>query len=922
MRGLSGISRAITGLAAVAVVIGMASSGSSALAATASVAHPAVSPVASPGIYAPPDTVVGEADGQVDLAVTLSAPGQSTVTVSYSTSNGTASGSFTSCQFANSAFVNTSGTLTFPPGVTTQTVTVTLLDCHQSLPSGFLTFYLSLGSNSADSSIARGLTQVDVTGDAAAVSTPGLYVRGATVDARAGTVQVPVVLGGPSGAAQASPVTVHYSTHDGSAKAGTDYTAVSGTLTFPPGETAQNITVPILNRAGAAAARSFAVTLTAPSGATVAYGTGVVTIGASGAAAVASPGIYAPPDAVAGESDGYVDLPVTLSAPGDSTVTVAYSTSNGTASGSFNSCEFGNSAFVVGSGTLTFAPGVTTQMIRVPILDCKQSLPSGFLTFYLSLGSNSADSSIARGLTQVDVTGDAAAVSTPGLYVRSATVDARAGTVQVPVVLGGPSGLSQGVPVTVHYSTHDGSARAGTDYTAVSGTLTFPPGETAQNITVPILNRAGAARARSFSVTLDTPVNATVAYGTGVVAIGASGAAATSRPAIYAPPDAVAGESDGYVDLPVTLSAPGQSTVTVAYSTSNGTASGSFNSCEFGNSAFVVGSGTLTFAPGVTTQMIRVPILDCKQSLPSGFLNFYLSLGSNSADSSIGQAVTQVDITGDQSAAATPGLSVRDATVDAHGGSVQVPVVLGGPSGLAQGVPVTVHYSTHDGSAKAGTDYTAVSGTLTFPPGETAQNIMVPILNRAGAAAARSFAVTLTAPSNATVADGTGNVTIGASGAAAVASPFVNAPPNTTVGETDGYVDLPVTLSAPGQSTVTVTYEASNGTASGSFNSCEFPNSAFVTQSGTLTFSPGVTTQTVRVPILDCTTSSPLTFTFALGSRPAASWGGAPPPSRSCCRRRPRGPRRGSPPFPATSGRLSSSPLPPPTAGTRSTPTR
>src|SRR5690348_15519801 len=130
MRAVARISRAITGIAAIAAFMGFASAGGSALAATplASVALPAAAPVASPGIYAPPDTVVGEADGQVDLAVRLSAPGQSTVTVSYSTSNGTASGSFNSCQFANSAFVNTSGTLTFPPGVTTQTVTVTLLE--------------------------------------------------------------------------------------------------------------------------------------------------------------------------------------------------------------------------------------------------------------------------------------------------------------------------------------------------------------------------------------------------------------------------------------------------------------------------------------------------------------------------------------------------------------------------------------------------------------------------------------------------------------------------------------------------------------------------------------------------------------------------------------------------------------------------
>ena len=55
-------------------------------------------------------------------------------------------------------------------------------------------------------------------------------------------------------------------------------------------------------------------------------------------------------------------------------------------------------------------------------------------------------------------------------------------------------------------------------------------------------------------------------------------------------------------------------------------------------------------------------------------------------------------------------------------------------SGAAESVTVTVPYTTNDGSAVAGTDYTMTSGTLTFPPGETAQNISVPILDRSGSA--------------------------------------------------------------------------------------------------------------------------------------------------------------------------------------------
>jgi chitinase len=77
----------------------------------------------------------------------------------------------------------------------------------------------------------------------------------------------------------------------------------------------------------------------------------------------------------------------------------------------------------------------------------------------------------------------------------------------------------------------------------------------------------------------------------------------------------------------------------------------------------------------------------------------------------------------------------------------------------ASGLPVTVHYGTQDGTAVAGKDYVAQSGTLAFAPGQTQQTIQV-----AGTgdtlAATESFNVVLTSPSGATIAQGTGTGSI------------------------------------------------------------------------------------------------------------------------------------------------------------------
>jgi hypothetical protein len=585
---------------------------------------------------------------------------------------------------------------------------------------------------------------------------------------------------------------------------------------------------------------------------------------AASAAPVSSPYIFAPPDVVVGESDGYVDLPVTLSAPGESAVSMYYSTVNGTALGSSGTNPCPTYVYGAIAGTLTFAPGVTTQTLRVNINNCGISSPAGFLTFDLSIYSP-VNGTIARADTQVDITGDANTGATPGLYVRDAVT--AVGTVTIPVVLGGPSGLASDSTVTVAYATRNGTAVAGTDYTATSGTLTFPPGETAQNITVPITVRSGRVAARSFSVTLSSPANATIASGTGVVTIEASGGSVSSSPYISAPPDVVAGEADGYIDVPVTLSAPSQSAVSMYYSTVNGTATGIAGAASPCPTYQYIGvEGTLTFPPGVTTQVVRITLNNCVNSAPYGFQMFSLEVYSP-VGGTIARADTQIDITGDANTGATPALSVRDAVTDTAAGTVTIPVVLGGPSGLASDSPVTVSYSTHNASAVAGTDYTATSGTLTFPPGETAENITVPITARTGRVAARSFSVTLSSPANATIGDATGVVTIGASGGSVSSSPYISTAPDVVAGEADGYIDLPVTLSAPSQSVVSMYYSTVNGTASGIGGAASpCPTYEYIGAEGTLAFSPGVTTRVVRIALNNCDLANPGNFTLEIYS--------------------------------------------------------
>jgi hypothetical protein len=68
--------------------------------------------------------------------------------------------------------------------------------------------------------------------------------------------------------------------------------------------------------------------------------------------------------------------------------------------------------------------------------------------------------------------------------------------------------------VTVAYATANGTATAGTDYTATSGTLVFAPGETSMSVDVPVIGDTTLEPDETFMLTLSNPVNATLGTAT------------------------------------------------------------------------------------------------------------------------------------------------------------------------------------------------------------------------------------------------------------------------------------------------------------------------------------------------------------------------------------------------------------------------
>ena len=186
--------------------------------------------------------------------------------------------------------------------------------------------------------------------------------------------------------------------------------------------------------------------------------------------------------------------------------------------------------------------------------------------------------------------------------------------------------------------------------------------------------------------------------------------------------------------------APGGSAASVSYATADGTASS--------GSDYVAKSGTLSWAAGdAAAKTVAVTVLG--DTLAEANETFTVNL-SSASNATIGDGEGVGTITNDDGTASTPSLSIGDATGSEAGGSVSFAVTLSSTSGST----VMVDYASSDGTAIAGEDYAASSGTLSIPSGQKTGTIAVPLLADTTTDPDETFTVTLSSPVNATIADG------------------------------------------------------------------------------------------------------------------------------------------------------------------------
>ncbi|MDI1287876.1 MAG: Calx-beta domain-containing protein [Reyranella sp.] len=537
--------------------------------------------------------------------------------------------------------------------------------------------------------------------------------------------------------AATGPVTVQYSTADGTAASGADYTARTGTLTFAAGETSKTITIPVLGDTAVEANEAFTVALSGASGATIADGSATGTIANDD---VAPP----PPPPTGGNSLGYA-----IASNWGSGFTATMTVGSGSAGLHGWTVEFNSTATITSIWSAEIVSHVGDHYV-VRNVAWNGDVGGGKTTafgFQATPGSGGAAASgFAINGTAV---GQDPVPTPPGLSVADATVvEGSSGSHDLAFTVTLSAAATS--PVTVAYATANGTATAGSDYAALAGTLTFAAGETSKVVHVKVSGDTAVEANEALTLNLSSANGATIVRGS---ATGTITNDDTVPPPTLAIGDATFAEGSaaapGHGTFTVTLSAASATPVTVNYATANGTATA--------GSDYVAQSGTLTFAAGETQKTVQVTAIgDAVVEANEGFTVVL----TNPAGATLADGTGAGTITNDDAAPPPPTLAIGDSTFAegsaASPGHASFTVTLS----AASATPVTVSYATANGTAAAGSDYVAQFGTLTFAAGETQKIIQVTAIGDAVVEANEGFTVVLTNPSGATLADATGAGTI------------------------------------------------------------------------------------------------------------------------------------------------------------------
>ena len=603
----------------------------------------------------------------------------------------------------------------------------------------------------------------------------------------------------------------------GDADSGTDYTALSGTVTILAGQTTATINVAALNDDLLEDNEDVTVTLdTITSGDTdVSIGTtksATVTISDNDSALVS----ISASDANAAEPSDDGEFTVTLSQLSDTATTIAYVvTGDATSSADFAPL----------TGSVTIAANTLTATIALDVLnDAVLEDDETVIVTLIGIAAGDVDVSIDTDLDDatVVITDTDSASATIFANLPSASEPDTNG--QFTVLIGAISDTDTVLAYSV-----TGTATAGIDYVALSGSITIAAGSTSALLDVSVLDQSLLEDNETVVVTLNS-----VTSGDADISISTTNAQATVNIADddkatvgITALDSAGSEPGNDGQFEVTLSESSDKATTINY-TITGTASAGDD--------YTTLSGSVVIAAGETSALIDVSVLDDAILEPVETVIVTLTSISDSDISVDGDAKSATILVGDDDAAIV-GILANDPDAAEPNDDGQFTVTLNSVSAT----DTVVSYSV-TGNATAGTDYVTLPGTVTIEAGQLSATIDVSVIDQALLEDNETVIVTLTGTDNGeiilNVAETSATVTIADDESASVSISAIDA----DAAEPGDDGQFRVTMSAISDKDTVVNYTVTgNATA----------DSDYVALSGSVTIAAGETTADIDVSVID-----------------------------------------------------------------------
>ena len=377
--------------------------------------------------------------------------------------------------------------------------------------------------------------------------------------------------------------------------------------------------------------------------------------------------------------------------------------------------------------------------------------------------------------------------------------------------------------VTVKYKLVGRNAVVGSDLPPATGTVTFLPGSVSETVSIPVSGDNLDELDETLNVVLFDAQNASIKDGFGIGTILDN----DDPPVISIGDVSMLEGSGGYprFDFPLSLSAPSGRLTKVLISTTNGTAT---SPTDFAATSHVFG-----VAPGVVNSSFSVTVVP--DTLVEADESFSVNLSSPEAvvvgDGNAVGTILNDDIGGNVQFGFSTKNAKEHSTV-----TVDITRLNGNASNIVVG------YSTSNGTAIAGQDYTATTGQVIFGANETSKSFTVPILIDQLDEDDETIQLSITGVS--------GGASLGTPTSATVV--IVDDDPLPVVSASAialsegnggmGIANLVVNLSSPSGREVRVNYASRNGTA--------ISPDDYIGVSGTLIFQPGETSRNIEVAIV------------------------------------------------------------------------